>query len=48
MPDGLGLVDWLALVVPFALYFIMLWVWYVWEGKREKRLRTEFEEAQNG
>ncbi|AOW80144.1 hypothetical protein HTSR_0960 [Halodesulfurarchaeum formicicum] len=48
MPAGLGLIDWLGLVVPFTLYFIMLWVWYVWEGKRETRLRKEFEEAQDG
>jgi hypothetical protein len=48
MPNGLGTIDWLGLIVPFTLNFIMLWVWYVWEGKREARLQREYEEANNG
>lgn len=44
MPGGLGTIDWIGLVVPFVVYFILLWVWYFWEGKREKQLRKQYEE----
>ncbi|RKD88950.1 hypothetical protein [Halopiger aswanensis] len=33
---------------PFAVYLVMLGVYYVWEGKREKRLRQEYEETNHG
>ena len=44
MATGLGTTDWIGLIVPFTLYFIMLWVWYFWEGKREEKLREQYEE----
>ena len=34
-------IDWLALAVPFAVYLLALAVYYVWEGRRERRLREE-------
>ncbi|ELY57843.1 hypothetical protein [Natronococcus jeotgali] len=33
---------------PFAAYLVMLGVYYVWEGRREKRLRRRYEEAEHG
>ncbi|WP_232688404.1 hypothetical protein [Halobacterium zhouii] len=37
--------DWVALVVPFVVYFLMLIVYYVWEGRREQRLREQYDET---
>ena len=28
---------------PFAVYLVLLVVYYVWEGRRERRLREEYE-----
>lgn len=42
--SALGTLDLIGLVVPFAVYFIMLIVYYVWEGRREKQLREEYTE----
>jgi hypothetical protein len=39
---GLSTVDWLGLVVPFAVFLTMLIVYYVWEGRRERRLRERY------
>ncbi|MFC7045618.1 hypothetical protein ACFQH6_09560 [Halobacteriaceae archaeon GCM10025711] len=48
MPEGLTTVDWLGIVVPFLVYFVMLIVYYVWEGRRERRLKEEYEEVTHG
>lgn len=40
---ALSTLDWLGLVVPFVVYFVMLVVYYVWEGRREERLREEYD-----
>ncbi|CQH53766.1 uncharacterized protein HHUB_2003 [Halobacterium hubeiense] len=39
--------DWLALVVPFVVYLLALAVYYVWEGRRERRLREEHDREVN-
>ncbi|MDL5361839.1 hypothetical protein [Halalkalicoccus sp. NIPERK01] len=39
----LSALDWIGLVVPFVVFFVMLIVYYVWEGRRERRLRREYE-----
>lgn len=44
MMSALGTVDLIGLVVPFVVYFIMLIIYYVWEGRREQRLREEYKE----
>lgn len=44
---GLSTLDWLGLVVPFVVYLAMLVVYYVWEGRREERLREEYSEEVN-
>jgi len=36
---AVGTLDWVALVVPFVVYLLALVVYYVWEGRRERRLR---------
>jgi hypothetical protein len=38
----LSALDWIGLVVPFVVFFVMLIVYYVWEGRRERRLREEY------
>ncbi|WP_336036801.1 hypothetical protein [Halobacterium yunchengense] len=40
----MGLIDWAGLVVPFVVYLLLLVVYYVWEGRREKRLRERYRE----
>ncbi|MFB6082512.1 MAG: hypothetical protein ABEJ67_06790 [Halanaeroarchaeum sp.] len=40
----MGTLDWIGLVVPFVVYFLMLVVYYVWEGRREEQLRDRYEE----
>lgn len=35
--------DWIGLVGPYVVFFVMLIVYYVWEGRRERRLRREYE-----
>lgn len=42
--SALGTIDLVGLVVPFVVYFIMLVVYYVWEGRREQALREEYNE----
>ena len=41
---GMTTLDWLGLVVPYVVFFVMLIAYYVLEGRREKRLREEYEE----
>ncbi|WP_459807943.1 hypothetical protein [Halopiger thermotolerans] len=43
-----GTVDLIWLFGPFAVYLVMLGVYYVWEGKREERLRERYEEVNHG
>ncbi|KYH27627.1 hypothetical protein HAPAU_02950 [Halalkalicoccus paucihalophilus] len=38
----LSALDWIGLVIPFVVFFVMLIVYYVWEGRRERRLREEY------
>ncbi|WP_306052561.1 hypothetical protein [Natronococcus wangiae] len=47
MPESSS-VDLIRLFGPFAVYLVMLVAYYVWEGKREKRLRQQYEEAEYG
>ncbi|RZV11202.1 hypothetical protein BDK88_2447 [Natrinema hispanicum] len=39
-------VDLVWLFGPFVVYLVMLGVYYVWEGRREKRLREQYEESE--
>jgi hypothetical protein len=41
---AMGTLDWLGLVGPYAVFFVMLIVYYVWEGRRERTLRERYEE----
>ncbi|MFC6719109.1 hypothetical protein ACFQGT_07270 [Natrialbaceae archaeon GCM10025810] len=43
-----GSVDLLWLFGPFVAYLAMLVVYYVWEGKREERIRERYEEETHG
>ncbi|MFB6093614.1 MAG: hypothetical protein ABEJ77_01565 [Halanaeroarchaeum sp.] len=47
MPGGMGTIDWIGLIVPFAVYLVLLVVYYVWEGKREERFREQYAEEMN-
>lgn len=40
----LSLIDWLGLLVPLVVFLVMLVVYYVWEGRREQKLRRQYEE----
>ncbi|GGN23586.1 hypothetical protein [Halarchaeum nitratireducens] len=42
MPDG-NSTTLLYLFGPFAVYLAMLVVYYVWEGRRERRLHETYE-----
>jgi hypothetical protein len=44
MAGALSTIDLLGLVVPFVVFFLLLVVYYVWEGRREEQLRDEYEE----
>ncbi|MFC4450301.1 hypothetical protein [Halorussus aquaticus] len=39
-------IDWLGLAGPYVVFFVLLIVYYVWEGKRERRLRERYEEGE--
>ncbi|ELZ08342.1 hypothetical protein C479_13423 [Halovivax asiaticus JCM 14624] len=39
---AMSTLDWIGLVGPFAVYLVLLVVYYVWEGRREERLREEY------
>lgn len=45
---GLSTLDWVGLVGPYAVFFVMLIAYYVLEGRREKRLREEYEGETHG
>ncbi|WP_224449402.1 hypothetical protein [Haloprofundus salilacus] len=40
---AMSTLDWIGLVVPFVAFFAMLIGYYVLEGRREQRLRAEYE-----
>lgn len=48
MVAGLSTIDLLGLVGPFAVYLALLLVYYVWEGRRERRLRSRYDEQSGG
>ncbi|WP_276301374.1 hypothetical protein [Halorussus lipolyticus] len=37
-------VDWFGLIAPYAIFFVLLVVYYFWEGKREQRIRERYDE----
>ena len=39
---GMSTLDWLGLIVPFVVFLTMLVVYYLWEGRRERHLRTKY------
>lgn len=41
---AMSTLDWLGVVGPYAVFFGLLILYYVWEGRREKRLRARYEE----
>ncbi|MFC4549119.1 MULTISPECIES: hypothetical protein [Halorussus] len=43
---AMSTLDWLGLFGPYAVFFVMLVVYYVWEGRRERELRERFEEGE--
>ena len=44
---AMSTLDWLGVAGPYAVFFVMLIVYYVWEGRRERALRAEYEEARD-
>ncbi|UPM44382.1 hypothetical protein [Halocatena salina] len=44
----INVIDWIGLVGPYIVFFGMLIVYYVWEGKRERRLRKRYTEERHG
>ncbi|GAB7094191.1 hypothetical protein JCM30237_13430 [Halolamina litorea] len=44
---AMSTLDWLGLVGPYAVFFLMLIVYYVWEGRRERALRERYEEGEH-
>ncbi len=44
---AMSILDWLGLIGPFVVFFVMLIVYYVWEGRRERRLRERYEESEH-
>ena len=39
---AMSTLDWLGLVVPYVVFFVMLIAYYVLEGRREERLREQY------
>jgi len=39
---GMSTLDWFGLIVPFVVFLTMLVVYYLWEGRRERHLRTKY------
>ncbi|WP_224268735.1 hypothetical protein [Haloprofundus salinisoli] len=44
---AMSTLDWVGLVGPFVVFFVMLVGYYVLEGRREKRLREQYESEGN-
>jgi hypothetical protein len=42
---AMNMLDWFGIIGPYAIFFVLLIVYYVWEGKREQRLRERYEEV---
>ena len=42
---AMSTLDWFGLVGPYVVFFVMLIAYYVWEGKREQRLRERYDES---
>ncbi|WP_254544025.1 hypothetical protein [Halomarina pelagica] len=38
----MSVIDWIGLIGPYVLFFLMLIAYYVLEGRRERRLRREY------
>lgn len=45
---AMSLIDWVGLIGPYVVFFALLIVYYVWEGKRERRLREQYTEGEYG
>lgn len=45
MSGALSTVDLLGIVGPIVFYVVSLAVYYVYEGKRERRIKEEYEEV---
>lgn len=45
---AISLIDWFGLIGPYVVFFVSLIVYYVWEGKREQRLREQYTEGKHG
>ncbi len=46
--SGLSTLDWIGLVGPYAVYFVLLLGYYVVEGRRERTLRASYSEETHG
>ncbi len=44
----MSVIDWIGLVGPYVVFFGLLIVYYVWEGRRERRLRERYTEGRHG
>jgi len=44
---AMSTLDWLGVVGPYVIFFTMLITYYVWEGRRERRLRQRSEEGEH-
>lgn len=45
MTEAMSTIDWVGLVGPILFYVVSLAVYYIYEGKRERRLRSEYGEV---
>lgn len=43
MASGMSTLDLIGFVGPLLVLFLLMIVYYVWEGRREKRLREQYE-----
>lgn len=41
----MSFIDWAGLLVPLVTFLLMLVAYYVWEGRRERRLRRQYGDA---
>lgn len=42
MASGMSTLDWIGFVGPLLVLFLLVIVYFVWEGRREKRLREQY------
>lgn len=45
---AMSTLDWLGLVGPYVVFFGMLIAYYVLEGRRERRLREQYDRENHG